>query len=99
MTENEFERRWKSGIKAACRATPPQPEGARFGFASRVVAQWQTLPEPSISMLWQQLALRVLGAMALILVVVAAFGALSENGESPLHPPVENAVADSLWLL
>jgi len=98
---NEFECRWKSGAEAARRPAPmsaPSPE-APFGFAARVVAQWQADPESSLAALWQQLALRVLGVMALILIGLAAYGALTANGDSPLQPPVENAVSETCWLL
>jgi uncharacterized membrane protein (Fun14 family) len=63
-----------------------------------VVAHWQAHPEPPVSVLWQRIALRVLGAMALILISLAAYDALSMGNDS-LQPPVENAVADSAWLL
>jgi hypothetical protein len=64
-----------------------------------VVAQWQAHPEPSLIALWQRLSLRVLGVVALIFRVLAAYGALTVNGENPLEPPVENAVADSVGFL
>lgn len=97
---NEFEERWKQGVKAARSAAPAsQPsDEAPFGFATRVVAHWQAHPEPPVSVLWQRIALRVLGAMALILISLAAYDAISMNNDS-LQPPVENAVADSAWLL
>ena len=100
---NEFEERWKQGVKTARGAEPastpaPASDEAPFGFATRVVAQWQAHPEPPMSLLWQRLALRVLGAMALILISLAAYDAFSMGNDS-LQPPVENAVADSAWLL
>ena len=96
---NEFEERWKQGVKAArFAASETQSDAAPFGFATRVVAHWQAHPEPPVSVLWQHLALRVLGAMALILISLAAYDALSMGNDS-LQPPVENAVADSAWLL
>jgi hypothetical protein len=97
---NDFENRWKMGAEAARRAGPSVPsEEALLGFATRVVARWQAQPEISLPALWQWLALRVLGVMALILLTLAAYGALSLSGDAPLQPPVENAVGDSLWLL
>jgi hypothetical protein len=97
---NDFERRWEMGLRAARLAASPVPcEDAPLGFATRVVAQWRAHPEPSLTVLWQRFALRVLGVMALILLTLAAYGALSSIGEAPLQPPVENAVADSFWLL
>ena len=97
---NEFDHRWQIGLKAARRAaSAPSDEDAPLGFATRVVAQWQAHPEPSLALLWQRLALRVLGAMALILLTLAAYDALSMASDTSLQPPVENAVADSAWLL
>jgi hypothetical protein len=64
-----------------------------------VVAQWQAQPEASMVQLWQRIALRVLGAMAIILLSLAAYDAFSMGGDASLQPPVENAVADSAWLL
>jgi hypothetical protein len=98
---NEFEERWKQGVNAArsAESASAQPsDEAPLGFATRVVAHWQAHPEPPVSVLWQRLALRVLGAMALILISLAAYDALSTGNDS-LQPPVENAVADSAWLL
>ncbi|HSI13478.1 MAG TPA: hypothetical protein VK961_15650 [Chthoniobacter sp.] len=98
---NEFEERWKKGVKAARSAEAASTQSsdeAPFGFATRVVAQWQAHPEPPVSVLWQRIALRVLGAMALVLITLAAYDAISMGNDS-LQPPVENAVADSAWLL
>ncbi len=96
---NDFESRWKMGLAAARQASPAPSADAPLGFATRVVALWQAHPEPSLAMLWQWLALRVLGVMTLILLTLAAYGALSSTSEASLEPPVENAVGDSLWLL
>ena len=97
---NEFERRWQMGVNSArgAASTPPD-DAAPFGFATRVVADWQAQPDTSLAQLWQRIALRVLGAMAIILLSLAAYDALSVGGDSSLQPPVENAVADSTWLL
>ena len=96
---NEFDRRWKLGLEAGRRFAPALSPEAPFGFATRVVAEWRAHPEAPLAILWQRLALRVLGAMALVLVGVAAYSVLSSSGDSPLHPPVENAVSDACWLL
>lgn len=96
---NEFEHRWRMGVKSAQSAQPVQGDEAPFGFAARVVARWPLNEETSLTLLWQGLALRVLGVMALILLSLAAYGAVSSTGDAPLQPPVENAVADSFWLL
>ncbi len=96
---NEFEQRWQKGVEAARKAAPAPSDEAPLGFATRVVAHWQAQPEPPLAWLWQQLALRVLGVMALILISLAAYDAISMGSDSALQPPVENAVGDSLWLL
>jgi hypothetical protein len=97
---NDFESRWKMGAEAARRAGSSIPsEEAPLGFTTRVVAQWQAQPKVSLPALWQWLALRVLGVMALILLTLATYGALSWSSDASLSPPVENAVGDSLWLL
>src|SRR5882724_11681539 len=96
---NEFEHRWKMGLEAARLAAAAQSDEAPLGFATRVIAHWQAQPEPPLALLWQRLALRVLGAMALVLLTLAAYGAFSLEGDAPLHPPVENAVADEVWFL
>jgi hypothetical protein len=95
---NEFEDRWMKGAEAARRATSAASEEAPFGFATRVIAQWQSQPEASLNLLWQRLAMRVLGAMAIILLSLATYDALS-MGDNSVEPPVENAVGDSLGLL
>ena len=87
------------GARAARAGAPDLSNAAPFGFATRVVAQWQKNPEPSLITLWQRLSLRVLGVMTLILISLAAYGALTVNGDNSIEPPVENAVADSVWFL
>jgi hypothetical protein len=96
---NEFEHRWQKGVEAARRIGDAPSDEAPLGFATRVVAHWQSPSEPPLTLLWQRLAWRVLGAMALILLTIAAYDALSIGSDSPVQPPVENAVADSAWLL
>jgi hypothetical protein len=96
---NEFERRWQLGARAARADAPNLTNDAPFGFAARVVAQWQAHSELSLIALWQRLSLRVLAVMALIFLGLATYGALTANGENSLEPPVENAVADSVWFL
>jgi hypothetical protein len=96
---NEFEQRWKMGLEAARLAAPSESDEEPLGFATRVVAHWQAHPEPSLALLWQRLALRILGAMAVILISLAAYDAFSLDSDAPLHPPVENAVGDAFWFL
>ncbi|HEY3900381.1 MAG TPA: hypothetical protein VGM54_17360 [Chthoniobacter sp.] len=96
---NEFERRWQMGARASRGDAPNLSNEAPLGFATRVVAQWQAHPEPSLMALWQRLSLRVLGVMALIFLALAVYGAFTVSGDNSIEPPVENAVADSFWLL
>jgi hypothetical protein len=96
---NEFERRWKLGTRIARTDAPIVSDAAPFGFATRVVAEWQAHPEPSLIALWQRLSLRVLGVMVLIFLALVAYGAFTVSGDNSIEPPVENAVADSFWLL
>ena len=96
---NEFERRWKLGAEAARRGRPPLSDEAPFGFAARVVARWQAQPEPSLAVLWQRVALRVLGTMTLVLLILVTYGTISARNDEWARPEIENAVADSLSLL
>ncbi len=96
---NEFERRWKLGA-AAVRGHERSPrDEAPFGFAARVAAQWQARPEPPLAALWQHLVLRVLGAMTLVLVILATYGTISSHDDEFARPEIESAVADSFALL
>ena len=96
---NEFERRWNKGVQAARSMATPTADEAPLGFATRVVACWPAQPETSMVAMWQSFALRVLGVMAVVLLSLSAYGALSLPKDTPLQPPVENAVADAVWLL
>jgi len=50
------------------------PGGNAVWLATRVVARWRRNPRPLLAWLWQKLALRVLGAVLLVLVMLAAPG-------------------------
>jgi len=100
---NEFERRWTQGAAAARRATPAESTDAPLGFATRVVAQWQSQPAPSLLALWQWHASRVLKVVLVLMFVALAINTAVEIGEaSPppfAAPAVEETVADSVPLL
>ena len=54
---------------------------------------------PSLAALWQCVALRVLGTMALVLLILVTYGTISSRNDEWVRPEIENAVADSLSLL
>lgn len=96
---NEFERRWKLGAKALRGGDEAAPAEAPFGFSARVVAQWQAQPAPTLAALWQTFALRALGAVTLVLVILVTYGSLAASPEEFARPEIESAVADSLTFL
>lgn len=96
---NEFERRWKLGAEVVRGGDNEPPAEAPFGFAARVVAHWQTQPAPTLAALWQSLALRALGTVTLVLVILVTYGTFSSSHKEFARPEIESAVADSLTLL
>ena len=95
---NEFERRWKLAAAAARRtADEPEPQ-APYGFATRVVARWQTAPAPSLIAVWQRLAWRVLGGVAVALAAMLAIDVALSSKDDPLTPEVGNTVSELFWL-
>ena len=96
---NEFKRRWKLGAEVVRGDDDASPVEAPFGFSARVVAQWKTQPAPTLAALWQSLALRALGAVTLVLVILVTYGVFSTSHEEFARPEIESAVADSLTLL
>jgi hypothetical protein len=100
---NEFERRWTRGAAAAHRTAPEESTDAPLGFATRVVAQWQAQPAPSLLALWQWHASRVLKVVLVLMFVALAINMAAEISESsapPFAPPaVEDTVADSVSIL
>ena len=95
---NEFERRWKLGA-AAARAAASEPQSdAPFGFATRVVARWQSRPAPTLAAIWQRLAWRVLGGVGVALAAMLAIDVVSSAQDDPLTPDVGNTVSELFWL-
>ena len=95
---NEFERRWKLGAAAAHQSGDDAPPGAPFGFATRVVARWQCAPAQSLAMLWQRLAWRVLGGVAVALAAMLAIDVALSPQDDPLTPEVGDTVSELFWL-
>ncbi len=96
---NEFQRRWKLGTEMARNASTDLPGDAPFGFAARVVACSQMQAAPSLAALWQSLALRALGAVTVLLVILVTYGTITASHDEFARPEIESAVADSLTLL
>ena len=76
---------------------------APLGFATRVVAQWQSRPAPSLLSLWQWHSWRVLKAVVVLLLVTLLVNTAVEMGE-PSAPPlaapaVEETVTDAISML
>ncbi|HSH96194.1 MAG TPA: hypothetical protein VK968_18760 [Roseimicrobium sp.] len=62
-------------LAAAARQTPqPEASGAPFGFATRVVAQWQSGRPVSSTELWEQLTRRVLALSFAVMIIAGGTG-------------------------
>ena len=88
-----FDERWQHAARLAHSTQPPNDDAAPFGFATRVVANW-----PAPESLWQPLALRMLGAMTALLVLLVVVGTLTDGDGSPLQLPLEDTVGELFWL-
>ena len=93
----EFNRRWK--LAAAHAAPPDAPTEMPPGFATRVLAHWRAQTIPSPAALWHFLALRVLGALALVLVLLAALDFTDARGREAWRPDLGDAVSECFWML
>ena len=94
-----FDERWKIAAAAARRATPETPAEMPLGFATRVVAQWRAQPASSLAWLWQKLALRALGAVLLVLVMLAALNFTDKTDRDGWRPEISDTVGESFWML
>ena len=94
----EFNRRWKLAT-AAHGPTPDAPAEMPPGFATRVLAHWRAHAAPSPAALWQALALRVLGALALMLALLAALDFTDAGGREPWRPDLGDTVSECFWML
>jgi hypothetical protein len=95
----KFDERWKIAAEAARHAAPAPATEMPFGFATRVVARWRTLPAPTLTALWQAIALRVLGAMLLLLAVLAALDFSDTREGDSWRPAISDTVGDYFWML
>lgn len=94
-----FDERWKIAAAAARRATKETATEVPFGFATRVVAGWRAQPAASLTWLWQRLALRVLGAVLLVLVTLAALDFTDKGDRDSWRPEISDSVGESFWML
>ena len=93
-----FDERWKIAAAAAQRANKENPVAMPFGFATRVVARWPAQPV-SMVWLWQKLALRVLGAVLIVLVTLAALDFTDNRDRDSWRPEISDTVGESFWML
>jgi hypothetical protein len=95
---NEFDRRWKLGVTAARTAERPRDETMPLGFVTRVLANRAAASGAGL-MIWQQLALRVCIALAILVAALASLNALSSDEGDALRPNIESTVDDLFWAL
>ena len=95
-----FDRKWQIGAAQARQAPPPPMGEIPFGFATRVVAEWQARPRAvSPDAVWERFSLRALVcASVLLLISLAWSSSLSGDGQT-LKPSLEHTVADLFWML
>ncbi len=72
---------WSRLARTARQSPEPAAAEAPFGFATRVVAQWQTAPAPSLASVWETLSKRILAVSCALMVitVVASYGLIQES--------------------
>ena len=97
---NRFDRNWQIGAAAARHASGEPLGEIPFGFATRVIAQWQARTRgASLDIVWERLGLRALVCSSVLLLASLAWSiSLSTDGQS-LKPPLEHTVADLFWML
>jgi len=95
-----FDRNWQIGAAKARQAPVPPLSEMPFGFATRVVAQWQSRTHAaSPDAVWERLSLRALVcASVLLLISLAWTSSLASDGQM-LKPSLEHTVADLFWML
>jgi hypothetical protein len=98
--KDSFESRWKEAAAAARSLPQDPPATVPFGFTSRILAQARAaVPPPSLDSLWQLLAGRLLGAMALLLLLLAAVEYARDDDSAPLQPTVEQSIQEQIFSL
>jgi hypothetical protein len=95
-----FDRKWQIGAARARQAPALPLREIPFGFATRVVAEWQGRTQAvSPDAVWERLSLRALVcASVLLLISLAWSSSLSGDGQM-LKPSLEHTVADLFWML
>lgn len=98
---SEFEKRWETGAEAARNALPKQDDTIPFGFATRVVAQWQAERKSATPrlLLWDILSRRALAGLAIALVITAVLIWPTEGQSGLTQPALEDAVPESIFSL
>jgi hypothetical protein len=97
----EFDAKWKTCV-ARAREGRVKECSAPFGFATRVLAASavRRLDETySLENVWQQLTMRSLGGIALLLLACALLEVPHLRDRKPLDPGIENTVAQLVWHL
>ncbi|MEW6304912.1 MAG: hypothetical protein AB1705_15670 [Verrucomicrobiota bacterium] len=84
---------WDRLIEAARQAPEPAMPEAPFGFATRVVARWQSAPPPTLLSVWELLARRILvGACAVMLLSLALHLSVPQRAASDPIAAAENLI-------
>ena len=98
MPMKNFEKKWRL-CAARARQAPARSESPPPGFVTRVL--WQPSPamETSLEALWEQLAMRWLGAVAGVLVVCAALELPNLRPDPVLKPGIEDTITQLVWKL
>jgi hypothetical protein len=95
---SNFDQQWQRCV-ARARQSPPRDEAAPFGLATRVLAGGRAAADPPLERAWERLALRWLTGVVAGLAVCAVLELPHLRDAQPLHPGVENTVAQILWQL
>lgn len=97
---NNFDAKWQMCAERA-RQTDAREDSAPFGFAARVAALGMEASQspPSVELLWQRLAARCFGFLAVLLIVCAVIELPHLGDRKPLEPGIENTVAQVIWAL
>lgn len=95
-----FDRKWQIGAAEARKATAPQLQGIPFGFATRVVAGWQSRTRAaSPEAIWERLGLRALVCASVLLLISLAWSSSISADVQAFKPSLEHTVADLFWML
>ena len=95
-----FDRKWQIGAAEARKAQAAPLREIPYGFATRVVAEWQARTRTvSPDAIWERLSLRALVCASVLLLISLVWSiSLSADGQM-LKPSLEHTVADLFWML